>query len=54
MGTTLLTNKSDTFVDIVYLKYFTDLDVVNEYAWGTVGLAYLYNQLSKAVLYKTK
>ena len=49
VGITLFTNKSQTFVDVVYLRYFRDLDVVADYSWGAAALAHLYRELNNAV-----
>jgi len=47
VGITLFTNKSATVVDVVYLRYFRDLDIVAGYSWGAAALAHLYSELSK-------
>jgi len=41
VGITLFTDKSATTVDVVYLKYFRDLDLVAGYSWGAVALAHV-------------
>ena len=41
VGITLFTDKSATGVDVVYLKYFRDLDLVAGYSWGAVALAHV-------------
>jgi hypothetical protein len=43
---TLFTDKSATVVDIVYLWYFRDLDVVAGFPWGAAALAHLYMELN--------
>jgi len=48
VGITLFTNKSTTVVDVVYLRYFRDLDLVDGYSWGVAALAHLYRELNKA------
>jgi len=48
VGITLFTDKSATVVDVVYLKYFRDLDIVAGYSWGAAALAHLYRELNKA------
>jgi len=45
---TLFTGKSSTIVDVVYLRYFRDLDIIAGYSWGAAALAHLYRELSKA------
>jgi len=34
-------------VDVVYLRYFRDLDLVAGYSWGVAALAHLYRELNK-------
>jgi hypothetical protein len=48
MGITLFTDKGQTTVDVVYLRYFRDLDVVAEFSWGAATLAHLYRELNNA------
>jgi len=48
VGITLFTDKSATGVDVVYLKYSRDLDLVAGYSWGAAALAHLYRELNKA------
>jgi len=48
VGITLFIDKSATAVDVVYLKYFRDLDLVVGYSWGAAALARLYRELNKA------
>jgi len=33
-------------VDVVYLRYFRDLDLVVGYSWGAAALAHLYRELN--------
>jgi len=47
VGITLFTDKSATTVDVVYLKYFRDLDLVAGYSWGAAALAHLYRERNK-------
>jgi len=35
-------------VDVVYLRYFRDLDLVAGYLWGVADLAHLYKELNNA------
>ena len=51
VGITLFTDKSATAVDVVYLRYFRDLDIVAGYSWGATRLSHLYRELSKAALW---
>jgi len=45
---TLFTDKIQNVVDVVYLRYFRDLDLVAGYSWGAATLAHLYRELNKA------
>ena len=33
-------------MDVVYLRYFRDLDLVAGYLWGAAALAHLYRELN--------
>jgi hypothetical protein len=46
VGITLFTDKSQNDVDVIYLRYFRDLDVVADYSWGAATLAHLYRELN--------
>jgi hypothetical protein len=48
LGITLFTDKSSTYVDVVYLRYFRDLQVVSDFSWGATGLSHLYRELNHA------
>jgi len=50
----LFIDKSATYVDVSYLRYFRDLEVVSDYAWGVASLAHLNRELNKVSHYKTK
>nr|ABN08234.1 hypothetical protein MtrDRAFT_AC155886g12v2 [Medicago truncatula] len=54
MGIMLFTDKSATYVDVTYLRYFRDFKSVSDYAWGAASLAHLYMELNYASHYKTK
>jgi len=45
-GVTLFTDKSQNVVDVVYLRYVRDLDLVAGYSWGAAALAHLYRELN--------
>lgn len=53
VGTTRFINKSSIYINIVYLKYFTNIHTFNEYFGGSIYLAYLYSQLNEARKFKT-
>jgi len=48
VGITLFTDESQNVVDVVYLKYFRDLDLVAGFSWEAVALAHLYRELNNA------
>jgi len=48
VGITIFTDKSQWAVDVVYLRYFRDLDLVAGYSWGVAALAHLYKELNNA------
>ena len=48
MGIMIFTNKSQWNVDVVYLRYFRDLDLVAGYSWGAAALTHLYRELNNA------
>lgn len=48
VGCTIFTDKSGTRVNLQYLKFFTVLENVSNYAWGSGCLAWLYRQLGYA------
>jgi len=35
-------------VDVVYLRYFRDFDLVAGYSWGVATLAHLYREFNNA------
>jgi len=41
---TLFTDKSATVVDVVYMRYIRDVDLVDGYSWGAAALAHLYRE----------
>ncbi|KAK2415979.1 protein MAIN-LIKE [Trifolium repens] len=45
---TLFTNKSSQYVDVIFLTYLQDLDVINTWNWGASALAYLFKYLEKS------
>jgi len=48
VGVTLFIDKSQNVVDVVYLRYFRDLDLVVGYSWGVAAFAHLYRELNNA------
>jgi hypothetical protein len=45
-GITLFIDKSANYVDVVYLRYFRDLEVVDGFSWGVACLSLLYRELN--------
>ena len=41
-------------MDVSYLRYFSDLELVSNYAWGDVALAHMYMELNNVCHYMTK
>jgi len=54
VGIILFADKSAYYVDVAYLKYFRDLELVVGYAWEVVAISHLYRELNNASHYKTK
>jgi len=48
VGITIFNDKSQWAVDVVYLRYFRDLDLVASYSWGVAALSHLYMELNNA------
>jgi len=54
VGITLFTGKSVHYVNVVYLRYFRDLELVAGNAWGAAALARLYREINNASHYNKK
>ena len=54
IGWMVLPDKSWTFVPVAYLTYLVEMRRVSRFSWGTLLLAHLYDQLSKARLHKCR
>ncbi|PNX76868.1 hypothetical protein L195_g032827 [Trifolium pratense] len=52
VGTTILSGKNKNYVDVTFLQYFWDLEMVKTYSWGLVALTFLYWELSIASIPK--
>ena len=48
LGCTLFANKSVTYVHVIFLDTLRDLTQIGTYAWGTVALMHMYDNLNKA------
>jgi hypothetical protein len=53
VGITIFSDKSQWAVDVVYLKYFRDLDLSAGFSWGAAALAHLYKELNNAACWNT-
>lgn len=45
---TIFSNKSQNYVDVVYLTYFEDLTAVHQWNWGAAALVYLQRYMGKS------
>ena len=54
IGVTIFSDKSQYYVDVTYLRYLTDVEMIHEYAWGTAALVHLYRELNVACYYKAR
>ncbi|KAL8527768.1 hypothetical protein ACS0TY_005567 [Phlomoides rotata] len=50
----LFADKYGTRISSSWLEYLEDMDALDEYAWGTTTLAFLYRQLGQASRFKVK
>ena len=48
LGCTIFVNKSATHVHVVFLDALCDLTQSGRYAWGTVALVHMYDNLNDA------
>lgn len=46
VGTAIFVDKSATYLDVLYLRYFEDIEQIHEYNWGPACLVYLNSKLS--------
>jgi hypothetical protein len=53
VGITIFSDKSQWAVDVVYLKYFRDLEIVAGFSWGAAALAHLYKELNNTARWNT-
>jgi hypothetical protein len=53
VGITIFSDKSHWVVDVVYLKYFRDLEIVVGFSWGAAALTHLYKELNNAACWNT-
>jgi hypothetical protein len=54
VGITLFIDKRTYYVDVAYLKYFRDLELVDGYAWGVAALSHLYREINNASHYNIR
>lgn len=50
VSTTIFVDKSATYVDVVYLRYFDDLERVHKYNLGPACLVYMYSKLGECCI----
>jgi hypothetical protein len=53
VGATVFTNTITNYVDMAYIRYFRDLEMVIDYLWGLTALDHLYKEHNKGCNYKT-
>jgi hypothetical protein len=53
-GTTIFSNKAKNYVEITFLRYLRELELVSTFTWGPTALSFLYNELSNANVPKCK
>jgi len=54
IGCTIFTDKSSTYISVLYLLLFRDLATYGRYAWGVAALVHMYKQLGDACFAYTK
>jgi hypothetical protein len=54
VGTTIFSNKAKNYVDLTYLLYLRDLELVNTFVWGPAALSFLFKELRNATVPKWK
>jgi hypothetical protein len=52
VDTTIFLNKAKNYVDLTYLLYLTDIELISMYVWGPVAVPFLYMELSNTVVPK--
>ncbi|KAK2423153.1 hypothetical protein QL285_033625 [Trifolium repens] len=53
VGCTIFSNKSNYYVEVVYLQFFQDLSTVHQWNWGAAALCHLQMYLEQASWVKT-
>jgi hypothetical protein len=53
VGCTIFSNKSNYYVEVVYLQFFQDLSTVHQWNWGAAALCHLQMYLEQASWAKT-
>ena len=54
VGGTIFANKSGTFIGVVCLELFRELDECSTYAWGVAALTHMYEHLNDASMHRTR
>jgi hypothetical protein len=52
-GITIFSDKSQWVVDVLYLEYFRDLEIVSGFSWGVAAVAHLYKELNNVARWNT-
>ncbi|KAL8511334.1 hypothetical protein ACS0TY_017945 [Phlomoides rotata] len=53
-GCTVFADKNDTRISSLWLEYLDDMNGLDEYAWGTTILTFIYRQLRQTSRFKVK
>ncbi|MCI24748.1 serine/threonine-protein phosphatase 7 long form-like protein, partial [Trifolium medium] len=53
VGTTIFSNKAKNYVDLTYLMYSRDLELVNMYVWGPAAMSFLYRELTNTTVHRS-
>lgn len=54
VGTIIFMKKNATYINVVYLTFYIELERIHEYNWGLARLVYLYSKLGETSLWKTR
>ncbi|GAU16863.1 hypothetical protein TSUD_368120 [Trifolium subterraneum] len=47
---TIFTNTDKNTIHLTYLQYFNDLEIVDNFVWGAIGLTHLYKSLTTTTI----
>jgi hypothetical protein len=54
VGIMLFTEKSATYIDMAYIEYFHDLEMIHDFSCGVATLGQFYREHKVASIYKTR